>query len=154
MVEERRGFSVLHLMIFAAIFLAVLALSVHLLRFKMAANENTARESLHVYNQALFAYLNTYETYPKALANLGAGPQVGVASADLIDPVLATGKKSGYVFAYVPGKLDFDGTTSAYTITAMPSVAGVTGHLRFTMDETGTVLVVPSGTVAARSANP
>jgi hypothetical protein len=121
---------------------------------KISADENAARESLHTFNLALYEYWTTYETYPKALANLGAGAQRGVASADLIDPVLAGGKKSGYVFDYVPGELDFDGTTSTYSLTARPSLAGVTGHLIFSMDQTGAVHVVTNSTVVTRSAAP
>lgn len=120
----------------------------------MTANENAARESLHTFNLALFEYWTTYETYPKALANLGAGAQRGVASADLIDPVLASGRKSGYVFEYVPGPLDFDGTTSTYNLTARPSFVGLTGHLIFSMDQTGAVRVLTNSTVVTSSATP
>jgi len=100
---------------------------------------------------ALFEYWTTYETYPKALANLGTGPQVGVAAAGLIDPVLASGRKSGYVFAYVPGELDFDGTTSTFNLAATPRFPGVTGRLNFTMDQTGVVRVLTNSTAAASS---
>ena len=120
----------------------------------MTADEKVARESLHSYNLALFEYWTTYETYPKSLANLGAGSQTGVASADLIDPILASGRKSGYEFAYVPGELDFDGTTSSYNIIATPRVAGLTGRLSFSMDQTGAVRVLTNSTVARSSATP
>jgi len=153
--DNGRGFTLLELLIVVALFLTLLAISVsHLLRSKMTANENGARESLHTFNLALFEYWTTYETYPKALANLGAGPQAGVASAGLIDPVLASGRKGGYVFDYVPGELDFDGTTSTYTLTARPSFAGLTGHLTFSMDQTGAVHVLTNPAVVTSSATP
>lgn len=120
MDEKRRGFGVLQCMIVVAVLVSLAAISVYLLRSRIAANEDAARESLHAYNLALFEYVNIYETYPKTLANLGAGTQMGFASAGLLDPVLASGKKNGYVFAYVPGELDFDGTSSTYNITARP----------------------------------
>jgi type II secretory pathway pseudopilin PulG len=155
MDDSARGFTLLQLMIVVAIILALLAISVsHLLHSKMTANEDMARESLHTFNLALFEYWTTYETYPQALANLGAGPRIGVASADLIDPVLASGRKSGYVFEYVPGPLDFDGTTSTYNLTARPSFAGVTGHLIFSMDQTGAVHVLTNSTAVTSSATP
>jgi hypothetical protein len=72
----------------------------------------------------------------------------------LIDPVLASGRKSGYVFEYVPGELDFDGTTSTYNLTARPTFAGLTGHLIFSMDQTGTVHVVTNSTAVTSSATP
>ena len=149
MDENGRGVTRLELMIVVALLLIVLAISVsHLLHSKMTANENAARESLHTFNLALFEYWTTYETYPKALANLGAGSKAGVASADLIDPVLASGRKSGYAFNYVAGELDFDGTTSTYTLTATPSFAGLTGRLIFSMDQTGAVHVLTNPAAA------
>jgi len=155
MDDDVRGITVLELMIVAAITVALLAISVsHLLHSKMAANENVARESLHTFNLALFEYWTTYETYPKTLANLGAGPERGVASADLIDAALAGGRKSGYVFEYVPGELEFDGTTSTYNLTARPSLVGLTGHLIFSMDQTGTVHVLANSTGVTSSATP
>ena len=155
MDDNGRGFTLLELMIAVAIVLTVLAISVsHLLHSKMTANENIARESLHTFNLALFEYWTTYETYPKALTNLGAGSQRGVASADLIDPVLASGRKSGYVFDYVPGELEFDGTTSTYNLTARPSFVGLTGHLIFSMDQTGAVHVLTNSTAVTSSATP
>src|ERR1700722_5703862 len=101
MEDNGRGVTVLELMIVVAILLTVLAISAaHALHSKMAANENFARESLHAYNLVLFEYWTVYETYPKELATLGAGSTVGVASADMIDAALASGRKSGYVFDY------------------------------------------------------
>ena len=142
-------------MIVVAIICALLAISVaQLLRSKVAANENAARESLHTYNLALYEYWTIYETYPKSLANLGAGASVGVASADLLDPVLAGGRKSGYVFDYVPGELDFDGTTSTFNLTARPRFAGLTGRLIFSMDQTGAVHVLTNSTAVSSSATP
>jgi type II secretory pathway pseudopilin PulG len=155
MNDNGRGFTLLGSMIVVAILVTLLAISVsYLLHSKMAANEKVARESLHTYNLSLFEYWTTYETYPKALANLGAGSQRAVTSADLIDPVLASGRKSGYVFEYVPGELDFDGTTSTYNLTARPTFAGLTGHLIFSMDQTGTVHVVTNSTAVTSSATP
>jgi hypothetical protein len=126
----------------------------YLLHSQMAANENAARESLHAYNLALYEYWTIYETYPKSLANLGSGDKAGVASADLIDPILASGRKSGYVFDYVPGELDFDGTTSTFNLTARPRLAGFTGHRIFSMDQTGAVHVLTNSTPVPSSATP
>jgi type II secretory pathway pseudopilin PulG len=143
MHRRRRGFTRVQLLIALAVTLIILVIgAAYLLRSRMAANENAARESLHAYNLALYEYWTIYETYPKSLANLGAGSDVGVASADLIDPVLASGGKSGYVFAYLPGELDFDGTTSTFNLVAKPRVVEVTGRLSFVMDQTGVIRTV------------
>jgi len=154
MRDKRRGFTLLQLTVVVVILVTVLAISLpHWLHSVTTANENVARESLHAYNLALFEYWTTYETYPKVLANLGTGPQAGVAAAGLLDPVLASGRRSGYVFAYAPGELDFDGTTSAFSLTAAPRFPGITGRLRFTMDQTGAVRVLTNSTAAANSEN-
>jgi hypothetical protein len=136
---NRRGFSFHRVTIVVAIVAAFAFTALRLVRSHVTANENLARQSLYDYNSALFAYWTIYETYPMSLANLGAGPQVGVASAGLIDPDLASGRKGGYVFTYVPGELDFDGTTSMFKITATPRVSSVTGRRTFSIDETGVV---------------
>jgi type IV pilus assembly protein PilA len=155
MDDRRHGFTLLELMIVIAIILTLLAVSIpHLLHSKMSANEAVARESLHVLDLALFQYWTTYRTYPAALVNLGAGVQIDASSADLIDPVLASGRKSGYGFIYAPAQTDLDGTVSAYNITATPSVVGLTGNLNFLMDQTGAVHVLASSTVVASSVAP
>ena len=155
MDDKGRGFSLMKMVTVVAILLPLLAISVSgLLRSQMTANEAAARESLHTFNLALWEYWSTYETYPKALANLAAGSERGVASADLIDSALAGGRKSGYVFEYVPGELDFDGTTSTFSLTARPSFAGFTGRRMFSMDETGVVHVVTNAAAAGGPATP
>ena len=155
MDDRRRGFTLLELMIVVAIILTLLAVAVpHLLHSKMSANEAVARESLHVLNFALFQYWTTYRTYPAALVNLAAGAQIDATSADLIDPVLASGKKSGYSFSYAPVQGDLDGTVSAFNITATPSAVGLTGHLSFLMDQTGAVRVLASSVVVTNSVAP
>lgn len=150
---SRGGFGFLRVTIVVAIFAVFAFTALRLVRSQVTANENVARESLYDYNSALFAYWTIYETYPMSLANLGAGPQVGVASAGLIDPDLASGRKSGYVFTYVPGELDFDGTTSMFKITATPRINGVTGRRTFSMDETGVVRELTNSTAVPSSAS-
>ena len=152
--KRRRGSSPVQVMIIVAIVGIAVGFSLYWIRSKMTANENAAREALHAYNLALWEYFTIYETYPKTLVNLGAGPETGVASAGLLDAALASGRKSGYVFAYVPGELDFDGTTSSFNITAKPSVAGFTGRLNFSMDQTGVVRISRKPAIVLNTATP
>jgi type IV pilus assembly protein PilA len=112
-----------------------------LLRSKMAANEASAVGSLRTINTASVAYSTTYGNYPQALTNLQSGSSVSSTTADLIDSVLASGTKSGYVFAY--------GSASPfqqYTLTAAPSTPGVTGQRYFFTDQSG---VIRADTAAA-----
>jgi type II secretory pathway pseudopilin PulG len=153
--RKNRGFALLRLIIGVAMIVALIAVSaLYVLPSKIKANEDAARDSLHTFNAALWEYWSVYETYPKALANLSAGAQTGLASADMIDAVLASGKKNGYVFEYVPGDLDFDGTTSTFHLTAKPRFPGLTGRQIFSMNETGVVQVVAHAPAITASSTP
>ena len=155
MGENRRGNGLLKLVFATAVVVTALAISVpYVVHSRILANESEARESLHTLNLALFEYWTIYESYPKSLANLGEGPAVGVTSAGLLEPALANGRKGGYVFAYAPGELDFDGTSSTFDITAKPRLKGVTGRMSFSMDQTGVVRELTSAPTAATSATP
>jgi len=155
MDDRRHGFTLLETMIVLAIILILAAVAVpNLLRSKMSANEAVAQESLHVLDSALFQYWTTYRTYPSALANLGPGTPFDQASADLIEPVLAHGTKAGYTFIYTPAQTDLDGIVSAYNITAMPAVTGLTGHLSFSMDQTGAIHGLAGSTIVANPRSP
>lgn len=115
----------------------------NLLRARMAANEASSVGLLRVLNAAQIAYASTYpKGYAPDMAALGppvAGAHADANRADLIDEVLATGRKSGYVFNYsVTGK-DENGLPNAYTITADPAEPGTTGRRHFFTDETGVI---------------
>lgn len=153
MDARRPGFTLLELMIVVAIVLTLLAVSApHLMHSKMTANEAVARESLHTVYSALFEYWTVYRTYPVSLADLGSGSQLGPSSAELINPVLAGGHSSGYALSYIPVQAGPDGVISSYTITATPNAMGITGHLLFSMDQTGAVQVSTRLNVAASPA--
>ena len=100
-------------------------------------------------------YSTTYGGFPANLSSLG-GPAGGTAtssSAELVDAVLAGGTKSGYSFSYVAGATDSNGNVLAYTMTGVPTSAGVTGQRTFFTDQTGVIRAdaTGSGTAGANS---
>jgi hypothetical protein len=113
----------------------------NLLRSRMAGNEASAVGSLRTLHTAAATYSSTYGHYPSSLRNFGPPSSGGATedAADLIDPALAGGQKSGYQFTYQP--LPFARSTSrgGYTINADPIQPGNSGQRHFSTDETGAI---------------
>ncbi len=139
------GFSLIELLIVVAIILIIAAIAIpNMLRARISANEASAVGSL----RSLIVVLVQYSTnnpsvpgcancgYPPNLAILGPGapPQ-----ANLIDAVLASGVKSGYTFAYIPGATDANGAVVDYTINADPTLPGTSGNRCFFTDASGVI---------------
>ena len=126
------------------IILIVAAIAIpNLLLAKMRANEASAIGSVRTLNVALLAYSTTYGTYPSSLTVLGPGAngeKPSAESAGLIDSVLASGRKSGYVFDYAPVEKEENGAMShGYAIVATPITSGTTGRRHFLTDQTGVI---------------
>ncbi len=152
MRKREKGFSLIELLIVVAIILIIAAIAIpNLLRSKMAANEASAVGSLRTLNTACVSYSTTYGTgYPVALANLGPGTPATAATADLIDSVLASGTKSGYVFTFVSGA-PVGGQVPTYTINANPVTVGTTGQRGFFTDQSGVIRANPTGPATVNS---
>jgi hypothetical protein len=115
----------------------------NLLRARLAANEASAVASLRTLNTAATTYSATYaKGFPPTLSSLGPPPGGGAPDANaagLIDGILASGRKSGYVFTYIPGDSDPDGRVKAYGINADPIKPGNTGQNHYFTDQTGAI---------------
>lgn len=130
------GVAVIPILIIAAIAIP------NLLRSKMAANGAAAVGSLRTLHMAAMTYYSAYDHgYPPALENLGppAAGKENEERANLIDPVLGTGKKSGYLFLYRAVRLQGSTAPVGYTINADPAVDGSTGMRHFFLDQTGVI---------------
>jgi type IV pilus assembly protein PilA len=156
------GLSVIPILIIAAIAIP------NLLRAKMAANEASAVGSVRIIETAAISYQATYSNgYPPGLQAMGGSANATCNHGDLIDPVLASGQKSGYVFTYValPAMEDSqppdsqqavsNGCTTrggkAYTVNADPITRGTTGQRSFYADQSGVIRYSVEGPATADS---
>lgn len=104
------------------------------------ANEVSAVGALRTLNTVLVMYASTYKSgYAASLATLGPGNPPSAQQAGLIDPTLASGTRSGYVFTYSPGQADASGKYESYSISAVPVEPGKSGRRYFFTDQSGII---------------
>ena len=151
MKKNQKGFSLIELLIVVAIILIIAAIAIpNLLRSRMAANEASAVGSLRTINTACVTYSTNYPSvgYPATLAAMGPAASATSAAADLMDSVLSSGTKSGYVFTFTAGT----GTPSTgYSVTADPVSRGTSGQRGFFTDQSGVIRYDPTTTATSTS---
>ena len=117
------------------------------------ASETAAIRSIQNIQQAEMMYAETYPTrgYTCSLPALGGDPNAGQPSAEaaqLLKNDLASGNKSGYIFAISNcAKVSLLGSdrVTGYTVTAVPIIPGKTGNRGFCSDESGITKYDPIG---------
>lgn len=99
-----------------------------------APNEASSVGSLRTINVAQVSYAQTHPDrgFASSLAELGPEPGSG-----LIDSVLASGRKSGYVYVLTAASPDSHGRITHYTVIARPQRYGKEGKHSFLTDESG-----------------
>jgi type IV pilus assembly protein PilA len=144
--QRPNGFTLMELLIVIAIILILMLMAIPTIGvMKKNANETSAINSLRAITQAQIQYDSTYPAngFACTLTALGGDPTSGPptpASAQLLQPDLASGFKSGYIFTIGNcSKVTINGTdrVSGYTLMAVPQAVGKTGNRSFCTDQFG-----------------
>jgi len=111
----------------------------NLLRARMAANESSSLASIRTISTAEMTYASSHNgSYACSLSDLG--------SDQLIDSVLASGQKSGYVFQITSCAPPSDaGNDAKFEVTARPLTANQTGVRAYCSDESNVIRIDPGG---------
>jgi prepilin-type N-terminal cleavage/methylation domain-containing protein len=133
--KQRRGFSLIELLIVIAIILIIAAMAMPRLgKARMQAFETGALRAITTIHTAQTQYYSQFGKYAATLQELGppaSGPD-NQNGANLIGGDLASGEKSGY-------KYILTATPTGYTINANPVAFGNTGGRTFYSDQTLTI---------------
>jgi type IV pilus assembly protein PilA len=151
---QPNGFTLMELLIVIAIILILMLMAIPTIGgLKKQANETSAMNSVQVILKAEMQYESTFPSngYACSLAALGGDPKSGAptaTAAQVLQPDLASGLKSGYIFNITNcTKVNLNGTDriTGYQITAVPQTIGKTGNRGFCSDESGGMKQDPAG---------
>jgi len=131
-LNQRRGFSLIELLIVIAIILIIITIAMpKLTHARMFAQETAAIQAVKTIHTGQVQYYSQYGKYAASLTELGppASGAPSAASADIIGNDLANGEKQGYKFTLAA-------TPGGYTVTAVPTAFGTSGSRTFFSDQT------------------
>jgi prepilin-type N-terminal cleavage/methylation domain-containing protein len=141
--SRHAGFSLVEVLLVVMVVLIIAAIAIpNLLHGKMRANEAAAVASMQTIHTAEVMYFNTYPEvgYASSLAVLGGNgidcynqKPTSTNACLIMDDVLTSGFKSGYMFEIVG---DGNKPTASYTASASPA-SGVSGRCTMAANQTG-----------------
>lgn len=139
-INEKKGFTLIELMIVVLIIGIIAALSMpNLAKSKMAAHEASAISAIRSIVTAQITYATTGSSGGNFAPDLAT-----LAAANLIDSVLGSGTAEAYSFAV-------SGSGVQYTIDARPLVYGTSGTRSFFADASGAIHYTTANAAATAS---
>ncbi len=148
------GFTLMELLIVISIMLILMLIAIpNMLNLTATANETSALQSLRTIHEAEIEYETAYPQngFACSLSALGGVASSGAPSAQsaqLLQPDLASGQKSGYTFNITNCTKTTVNNQDMYTsfeVTAVPQAIGKTGHNGFCLDMSGEIKKDPTG---------
>lgn len=144
----------MELLIVISIMLILMLIAIpNMLNLKATANEASAVQSLRAIQESEVQYQTTYPAngFACSLGALGGLASSGAPSAQgaqLLQPDLAGGQKSGYTFAITNCQkttVNNQDNYNSYEATAVPQSVGKTGHNGYCLDMSGQIMKDPTG---------
>ena len=151
---RQNGFTLMELLIVIAIILILMLMAIPTIgTTTIRGNETSAINSVQMNLKAQLQYSSTYPAngYACSLGTLGGDPNAGLptpTSAQLLQPDLASGYKSGYTFSVTcTDKVTINGTehSNGYKVIAVPQTVGKSGVRGFCTDQYGSIKYDPAG---------
>jgi prepilin-type N-terminal cleavage/methylation domain-containing protein len=151
-MRKQKGFSLIELLIVIAIILIIAAIAIpSLMRSRMLANQSAAASTVRTLITAQSTYFSTFgaaQGYATTIARLGVtappapcapGVVPTFAAACLVDPVLTTGAKGGYLYEAVSYNPTATLGPQNFTVDATPATPATTGNIDYCATDDGVV---------------